>query len=70
MNEEIRCIINEEKTAKNEWENDGSDFLRAYTVYMKKSGQFFFHIFEKLNKTIKIFEQLNKASIKRVVLTF
>ena len=26
MNEEIRCITNEEKTAKNEWEND-SDFL-------------------------------------------
>ena len=28
MNEEIRCITNEGKTAKNEWEND-SDFLPA-----------------------------------------
>ena len=43
MNEEICCIINEGKTAKNEWENDDSDFLPAlYSVY-KKLGQFFFH---------------------------
>ena len=28
MNEEIRCITNKAKTAKNEWENDGSGFLR------------------------------------------
>ena len=36
MNEEIRCIINEGKTAKNEWENDHSDFLRTlYSVYKK-----------------------------------
>ena len=41
MNEEIHCIINEGKTAKNEWENDDSNFLRAlYSVY-KKLGQFF-----------------------------
>ena len=33
MNEEIRCITSESKTAKNEWENDDSDFLRAlYSV--------------------------------------
>ena len=30
MNEEIRCITNEGKTAKNEWENDDSD-----AVYIK-----------------------------------
>ena len=36
MNEEICCITNEGKTAKNEWENDDSDFLRAlYSVYKK-----------------------------------
>ena len=29
MDKEIFCITNEEKTAKNEWENDESDFLRA-----------------------------------------
>ena len=42
MNEEICCITNEEKTAKNEQENVDSDFLQAlYSVY-KKIGQFFF----------------------------
>ena len=45
MNEEIRCITNEGKTAtneaRNEWENNNSDFLQAlYSVY-KKLGQFF-----------------------------
>ena len=27
VNEEICCISNKEKAAKNEWENDDSDFL-------------------------------------------
>ena len=41
MNEEFHCITNGEKAAKNEWENDDSDFLRAlYSVY-KKLGKFF-----------------------------
>ena len=45
MTEEIYCIYNKGKIAKNEWENDDSDFLRAlYSVY-KKLGQFFFHTF-------------------------
>ena len=36
MNEEIRCITNEEKTTRNEWKNDDSNFLRAlYNVYQK-----------------------------------
>ena len=36
MNEEIRCITNEGKAVRNEWENDDSDFLRAlYCVYKK-----------------------------------
>ena len=43
MNEEIRCITNEGKTAKNEWENDDSDFLPALYIAYKKLGQFFFH---------------------------
>ena len=29
MNEEIHCITNEGKTARNEWENDESNFLQA-----------------------------------------
>ena len=41
MNEEINCITNAGKTAKNEWENGDSDLLVAlYSVY-KKLGQFF-----------------------------
>ena len=45
MNEEICCIANEERMAKNEQEKDDSDFLLAlYSVY-KKLGQFFFHAF-------------------------
>ena len=36
MNKEIRCITNEGKTSRNEWEKDDSDFLRAlYRVYKK-----------------------------------
>ena len=45
MNEEIHCITNEGKTAKNEWENDGSDFFRALFSVYKKLGQFFFHTY-------------------------
>ena len=43
MNEEIHCITNGGKTAKNEWENDDSDFLVALCSVYKKLGQFFFH---------------------------
>ena len=43
MNEEIRCITNKGKAAKNERENNDSDYLQAlYSVY-KKLGQFFSH---------------------------
>ena len=36
MNEEIHCITNEQKSAKNEGENDDSDFLWAlYSAYKK-----------------------------------
>ena len=36
MIEEICCITDEEKAAKNEWENDDSNFLQnLYTVYIK-----------------------------------
>ena len=42
MNEEICCIINEGKTAKNEWENDNSDFLPTLYILYKKLGPLFF----------------------------
>ena len=36
MNEEIRCITNEEEMALNEWEDDESDVFRAlFSVYIK-----------------------------------
>ena len=42
MNEEIHCLTNKGITAKNESENDGSDFLWAIHSVYKKLGQFFF----------------------------
>ena len=35
MNGKINCITNEGKMAKNEWENDDSDFFELYTVYIQ-----------------------------------
>ena len=43
MNEEIRCITNEGKTAWNECKKDGPGFLLASCSVYKKLGQFFFH---------------------------
>ena len=41
MNEEINCISNKGKMAKNEWGDDVSDFLRAlYTVLIKLVNSF------------------------------
>ena len=79
MNEKIRCITNEEKTAKNEWEKDDSDFLLAIYSLSKKLGQFFFHtLLANLFKrryisfvtSYKIFEQVNKWKIKTFVWGF
>ena len=42
MNEEIRCITNEGKTAKNEWKNN-SNFLPPLHIVYKKLVHFFFH---------------------------
>ena len=44
------------KTAKNEWENDDSDILRALCSAYKKTGQFFFHIYSLtcLNKDASV----------------
>ena len=41
MNEEICCITNKGKAAKNEGENDDSDFLLAlYSVYKNSDNSF------------------------------
>ena len=66
MNEEICCITNEWKTAKDEWENGYSHFLQAlYSVY-KKLGQFFSHtlLAKHLSVGGQIFWKVNKWSIK------
>ena len=56
MNEKIRCITNKEKTSKNEWESDDSNFLRALHNVYKKLGLFFFHIYSLtcLNKDTSV----------------
>ena len=43
MNEEIHCINNEEKTTKDECENNDLDILLALCSVYKRLGQFFFH---------------------------
>ena len=43
MNVEIHCITIKGKTAKNELESDGSDFLWVLYSIWKKLEQFFFH---------------------------
>ena len=48
MNEEIHCITNKGITAKNELENDDSDFLWAiYSIYKKLE-----HFFSILTRSI------------------
>ena len=44
MNEEIRCIINKGKTAKNETENDDPEFLRNLCSVCKKIRTILFRI--------------------------
>ena len=41
MNEEIHCITKEEKTVKNEWENDDSDFRSSFIQYIKNKDNSF-----------------------------
>ena len=56
MNEEIHSITNEGKMAKNELENDDSDFVQALCSVYKKLGQFFFDTFSltKLKKNTSV----------------
>ena len=60
MNEEICCITNEEKMARNEWENDDSDFLSAlYSVY-KKIRTFFFHTLFTIHHSVTSYKYFKK----------
>ena len=66
MNKEILCITNEGKLAKNEWENDYSDFIRVlYSVYKKIGTILFPYLLVNLFKgrytnSVKSYKYLNK----------
>ena len=60
MNEEIHCITNEGKTARNEWENNDSNFLRAlYSVY-KKIRTIFFHTLLAIHRSVTSYKYFKK----------
>ena len=78
MNKEIYCITSERKTANNKFKNDNSDFLGDLYSILKKLGHLFFHTYlltclkedpSVMLKSINI-KQVNKLSIKTMVLTF
>ena len=55
MNEEIHCITNKRKTAKNEWGNDDFEFLRALYSACKKIRTILFpHLLPCLNKDTSV----------------
>ena len=57
MNEEIHCIANKGKTAKNGWGNYSFFFPALYIVY-EKLGQCFFH-----NSHTSLFKQKYITSV-------
>ena len=60
MNEEIRWITNEGETARNEWGNDDSDFLRAlYSVY-KKIRTIFVHTLLAIHCSVASYKYFKK----------
>ena len=64
MNEEICCITNEGKMARNEWENDDSDFLPAlYSVY-KKIRAIFFHTLLAIYHSVTSYKYFKKLLSK------
>ena len=65
MIEQIRCITNKGKMAKNDWEND-SDFLPTLYIAYKILRQFFFHTLlanlfkQRHTSSVRSYEYLNK----------
>ena len=64
MDEEICCITNEEKTARNEWENDDSDFLPALCSVYKKIRIIFFHTLLAIHCSVKSYKYSEKLISK------
>ena len=61
MNGEIRCITNEGKTARNEWENDDSDFLRALGSVYKKIRTIFFRTLLTIHCSFACYKYFKKV---------
>ena len=60
MNEEICCITNEGKMARNEWENNDSNFLRAlYSIY-KKIRTISFHTLLAIHHSVASYKYFKK----------
>ena len=70
MDKEICCITNEGKIARNEWENNDSNFLRAlYSVYKKQDN--FFHTLLAIHCSVASYRYFKKLiSVKTLVLGF
>ena len=61
MNEQIRCITNENETAWNEWENDDSEFFRAlFSAYKKVRAIFFLHTLLPIHSSVASYKCFKK----------
>ena len=60
MNEETRCNSNEGKMARNEWENDDSDFLRALCSVYKKIRTIFSHTLLSIHHSVGSYKYFKK----------
>ena len=60
MNEEIRCITNEGRMARNEWENDDSNFLRALCSVYKKIRTVFSHTLLAIHRSVASYKYIKK----------
>ena len=60
MNGEIRCITNEGKMPRNEWENDDSEFLRVLYSVFKKIRTMFFHTLLARHRPVVSYKHFKK----------
>ena len=60
MNEETRCITNEGKTARNELENDDSNFLRVLYSVHKKIRTIFSHTLLTIHRSVASYKYFKK----------
>ena len=71
MDEEIRCNTNVGKTARNEWDNNDSNFLRALHSVYKKIRTIFFYTLLAIHRSVASYKYFKKLiSVKTLVLGF